>query len=86
MPLWWFTASIRYIAPSALIIFCILNFLDLFKNGGVYGANNGYTFLTNIIGGWAVILISIFSGIFIKAIAKVLKKKDRFNEDKAIWR
>lgn len=83
MPNWWFTASIKIIAPFALVIFCGWNFYALFASGGVYGAADGYPLWSNLIAGWGVMLLAFLSGPIINAIYRVRKKKGLAVEEKA---
>ena len=83
MPNWWFTASIKIIAPFALVIFCGWNFYALFAAGGVYGAADGYPLWSNLIAGWGVMLLSFLSGPIINAIYRAKKKKGLAVEEKA---
>lgn len=81
MPLWWFKASIKYIAPVVLAGFCIWNLYTLFSNGGVYGADSGYPLWSNIVAGWAVTFMVFISGFVVKAIINHMKKKGFVDED-----
>ncbi|MCR5330950.1 MAG: sodium-dependent transporter [Lachnospiraceae bacterium] len=84
MPTVWFYPSIKVITPVVLSILFIWNIVSLFKNGGIYGANDGYSLASNIIGGWLIIALSIFSGLIVKLIVFRLKKKG-FKEDDRNW-
>lgn len=81
MPKWWFTASIKFIAPIALTIFCIWNLYTLFAGGGVYGKDSGYPLWANIAGGWSVTLLVFISGFIAKAIISYKKKNGFVDED-----
>ena len=72
MPSWWFIGSIKFIAPIALIVFCIWNLYSLFAGGGVYGADSGYPLWANVIAGWAVTFLVFSSGFIAK---KVIRKR-----------
>lgn len=72
MPTWWFVASIKFIAPLTLIIFCAWNLYSLFAGGGIYG---GYPLWANIVGGWLVTVIVFSSGFIVKLIIKQRKEK-----------
>ncbi|MBP5331629.1 MAG: sodium-dependent transporter [Lachnospiraceae bacterium] len=84
MPVAWFYPSIKVIIPVVLSLLFIWNIVSLFKNGGIYGAGDGYSLASNIIGGWLIIAISIFSGAIVKLIVLHLKKKG-FKEDDRNW-
>ncbi|MCR5584232.1 MAG: sodium-dependent transporter, partial [Lachnospiraceae bacterium] len=80
----WFNASIKVITPVVLSMLFIWNIVSLFKNGGIYGAADGYSLASNIIGGWLIIAVSIFSGAIVKLIVYRIKKKG-YNEDDRSW-
>jgi len=84
MPAIWFFLSIKVITPIVLSALFIWNIVSLFKNGGIYGAADGYSLTANIIGGWLIIGISIFSGAIIRLIVHRLEKKG-FKEDNRDW-
>ena len=82
MPAWWFVISIKFLAPVALTGFFIWNLVDLFvKNKGIYG---GYSLISNVIGGWVILLLCAFSGLIVKVIENSLKSKG-FEPDDAVW-
>ena len=84
MPVAWFYPSIKVIIPVVLSLLFIWNIVSLFKNGGIYGAGDGYSLASNIIGGWLIIAISLFSGAIVKLIVLHLKKKG-VKEDDRNW-
>jgi NSS family neurotransmitter:Na+ symporter len=85
MPKVWFETSIKYFTPILLAAILIWNLYSLiFKNGGIYGAGDGYALWANIIFGWAVILFNIFLFLIIKLIVKQ-KAKHGFIEDEIEW-
>ncbi|MBO7340723.1 MAG: sodium-dependent transporter [Lachnospiraceae bacterium] len=84
MPEWWFVISIRFFAPLTLTGFFIWNLVALFKNGGIYGASDGYSLAANIIGGWLILALCFFSGFIVKAIEKKMEKNG-FTPDEAEW-
>ncbi|MBO4414825.1 MAG: sodium-dependent transporter [Lachnospiraceae bacterium] len=84
MPAAWFYPSIKVIIPVVLSLLFIWNLVTLFKNGGIYGANDGYSLSANIIGGWLIIALSIFSGAIVKLIVRAMEKKG-FKEDDLKW-
>lgn len=84
MPVGWFYPSIKVITPVVLTALFVWNIVSLFESGGIYGANDGYSLASNIIGGWLIIAISVFSGAIIKLIVHHLKKKG-FKEDDRNW-
>ena len=79
MPKWWFYLSIKYAAPVILTALFIWNVVSLFIGGGIYGAGDGYSLLSNIILGWLIMGLSLISGFIVKAIAR--SKKNYVEED-----
>ena len=84
MPVGWFYPSIKVITPVVLTFLFVWNIVSLFKNGGIYGASDGYSLASNIIGGWLIIAISVFSGAIIKLVVNRMKKKG-YQEDDRTW-
>ena len=84
MPVGWFYPSIKVITPVVLTFLFVWNIVSLFKNGGIYGASDGYSLASNIIGGWLIIAISVFSGAIIKLVVNRMKKKG-YREDDRTW-
>ena len=84
MPMWWFNTSIKYIAPVVLTALFIWNLVTLIRNGGLYGAADGYSLASNIIGGWLVMALSVISGFIIKLVVRAKAKKG-FVEDDVTW-
>lgn len=84
MPAWWFNISIKVVAPVILAGLFVWNIVALFMGGGVYGAADGYTVASNILGGWAVMGLCLVSGAIVMLIAKARAKKG-FVEDTAGW-
>ena len=84
MPAWWFVTSIKVLAPLTLTVFFIWNIVSLVKAGGIYGASDGYSLASNIIGGWLILALCIFSGLFVKIIEKNLVKKGYVPDDD-VW-
>ena len=84
MPAWWFNISIKIIAPIILTALFVWNIVSLFLNGGIYGAGDGYSLASNIIGGWVVMGIILVSGGIVKLIVK-RKAKKGFVEDNRRW-
>ena len=84
MPVGWFYISIKVITPVVLSLLFIWNIVSLFKNGGIYGAADGYSLSANIIGGWLIIALSVFSGAIVKLIVLHMKKKG-YREDDRTW-
>ncbi len=74
MPAWWFVISIKILAPLTLLGFFIWNIVTLFDAGGIYGAGDGYSLASNIIGGWTILALCIASGFFVKLIEKKIFK------------
>ena len=73
MPKWWFYLSIKFVAPVILTALFVWNIVSLFVGGGIYGAGDGYSLLSNIILGWLIMGLSLISGFIVKAIAKARK-------------
>ena len=84
MPSWWFVTSIKFLAPLALTGFFVWNIYALFKAGGIYGAESGYSLASNIIGGWLILAICFFSGFIVKIIEKIMAKKG-YTPDEDVW-
>ncbi len=84
MPGWWFVISIKFLAPIALTGFFIWNIVTLIKSGGVYGAESGYSVAANIIGGWVVLGLCMFSGFIVKIVEKCAAKKG-YKPDEDAW-
>lgn len=80
MPKWWFIPSIKYIAPVALSGLFIWNVISLIRNGGIYGAADGYSLWANAAFGWVIMGLIILSGFIIKIFVKV-KSKNGYTED-----
>jgi NSS family neurotransmitter:Na+ symporter len=81
MPKWWFYLSIKFVAPVILTALFVWNVVSLFLGGGIYGAGDGYSLLSNIILGWLIMGLSLISGFIVKAIAKAKKTP----EEEAGW-
>lgn len=81
MPAWWFVISIKIVAPLALTGLFIWNLVDQIRGGFIYG---GYSLASNIIGGWLILVLCMFSGFVVKAIEKKLMKKG-FEPDDDQW-
>jgi NSS family neurotransmitter:Na+ symporter len=84
MPSWWFVTSIKFLAPLSLTGFFVWNIYALFKAGGIYGADSGYSLASNIIGGWLILAICFFSGFIVKIIEKIMAKKG-YTPDEDVW-
>ena len=87
MPAWWFVTSIKIFAPITLAGFFIWNIVDLFTNEktlGIYGRDSGYSLASNIIGGWLILALCLFSGFIVKIIEKKLEKKG-YKPDEDVW-
>ncbi len=84
MPSWWFVTSIKFLAPLSLTGFFVWNIYALFKSGGIYGADSGYSLASNIIGGWLILAICFFSGFIVKIIEKIMAKKG-YTPDEDVW-
>lgn len=84
MPKWWFDASVKVIAPLLLTIFFVWNLVTLFQNGGIYGAKDGYSLLSNLVGGWGMMAVVFASGFLVRLIIRRLAKKG-FVEPHVTW-
>ena len=84
MPAWWFLPSIKVISPVVLAGLFIWNLVNLIKSGGIYGAADGYSLKSNIIFGWALVLLILCSGLIIKLIVKIKSAKG-YKEDDRTW-
>ena len=85
MPKVWFETSIKYFTPVLLAAILIWNLYTLiFKNGGIYGAGDGYSLWANILFGWVVILFNICLVFIVKLVVKQKAKKG-FIEDEIEW-
>lgn len=73
MPAWWFVISIKILAPLTLLGFFIWNLVSLFTGGGIYGAQDGYSFASNLFGGWLILALCIASGFIVKLIEMKLR-------------
>ncbi len=80
MPFWWFHISIKYVAPAILMIFFFWNLITLFQNGGIYGAENDYSLISNILGGWAISVLVFATGFVVRVIVKAKAKKGYIEE------
>ena len=84
MPAWWFLPSIKIISPVVLAGLFIWNLVNLIKSGGIYGAADGYSLKSNIIFGWAIVVLILCSGLIIKLIVKIKSSKG-YKEDDRTW-
>ena len=84
MPSWWFIPSIKVISPVVLSGLFIWNLVNLIRGGGIYGAKDGYSLLSNIVFGWGLVLLILCSGLIIKLIVKAKSRKG-FEEDDKGW-
>ena len=82
MPAWWFISSIKVLCPIILSVLVIWNTVALFQGGGVYG---GYTLASNIIAGWAPMVLAFVSGGFIALVSAVRRKKGQFVAPALSW-
>ena len=83
MPYWWFSASIKFIAPILLAGLFLWNMYVLFfQKGGSYDPN--YPIWAQIVAGWAVSVLVFVSGFIAKLVVNK-KKKEGFIEDEVVW-
>jgi NSS family neurotransmitter:Na+ symporter len=80
MPAWWFSTSVRFVAPALLIIIFVWNVVSIFRNGGIYG----YTAWAEIIAGWFITFLVLISGFIIRKIVEAKEKKG-FVEPDETW-
>ncbi len=86
MPSWWFTASVKFISPAALTVFFVWNIVSLIRSGGVYGAKDGYTILSNLLGGWLIFALVFVSGFIVKLIARAKEKRNQgYSQESPTW-
>lgn len=86
MPSWWYKPSVKFISPAALAVFFVWNIVTLISSGGVYGAESGYTLLSNILGGWGIFALVLVSGFIVRAIAKAREKRDpSYSQEVPSW-
>ena len=82
MPLWWFVASIKFVAPVLLTGLFAWNMFTLFHdNGGSYGS---YPIWAQVVAGWVVSALVFASGFIAKIVVNAKKKKG-FVEDEVVW-
>jgi len=84
MPSWWFIPSIKFISPVVLGGLFVWNLVNLFKNGGIYGAADGYTLWSNLLFGWGIAALILCSGLIVKIIVKI-KKRSGYKEEDRTW-
>ena len=84
MPGGWFNVSVKFIIPIILFALFVWNLITLFRGGGIYGAGDGYSLASNLIGGWLLIILSLCSGFIVKAVVKSKEKKG-FREEEPDW-
>lgn len=84
MPAWWFNTSIKILVPAVLTALFIWNIVSLILSGGIYGAGDGYSLASNIIGGWSVMGLALISGGIVKLISNIRAKKG-FVDDTPSW-
>lgn len=78
MPGWLFYSSIKVVTPIVLLGLFGWNMYSLITSGGIYGAADGYSLGANIAFGWAIMFLSIISGIVIRLISAGREKKGKF--------
>ncbi len=84
MPYWWFSASIKFIAPILLAGLFLWNMYVLFfQKGGSYDPN--YPIWAQIVAGWAVSVLVFVSGFIAKIFVNAKKKKGNYTEDEVVW-
>ncbi len=84
MPRWWFDTSVKVIAPLLLSIFFVWNLVTLFQSGGIYGAKDGYSLLSNLVGGWGMMAVVFLSGFIIRLVIRH-KAKNGYVEPHTAW-
>lgn len=84
VPYWWFSASVKFIAPVLLAALFGWNMYTLFHDkGGTY--NPDYPLWAQIAAGWVVSALVFASGFIAKFIVARKKKKEDFIEDEVVW-
>ena len=84
VPYWWFSASVKFIAPVVLAALFGWNMYTLFHDkGGTY--NPDYPLWAQIAAGWVVSALVFASGFIAKFIVARKKKKEDFIEDEVVW-
>ncbi len=83
MPYWWFSVSVKFIAPVLLVGLFAWNMIVLFgQKGGSYG---DYPIWAQLVAGWGVSVLVFVSGFIAKIIINK-KKQNGFVEDEVIWK
>ena len=83
MPLWWFVASIKFVAPVLLTALFAWNMFTLFHdNSGSYG---DYPIWAQIVAGWAVSVLVFVSGFIAKIFVNRKIAKGGYTEDEVLW-
>lgn len=88
MPLWWFSITVKIIAPIGLSILFGSTIYSLICNkgsylNGLYGGKD-YGLWANLVFGWLFTALVLGSGYIAKLIVK-LKKKKGFVENQVLW-
>lgn len=79
MPRWWFSISIRYVAPLLLSgLFC-WNIINLFV---VKKGHYAYALWAEVLGGWLPSVLIFASGFLIRAVIAIKEKKGFIEEDR----
>ncbi len=82
MPSWWFTTTVKFVAPLILTALLAWNIYDLFfVKAGVYG---GYPQWALFVGGWLITILVMASGFFARMILNGKMKKG-FEEELLTW-
>ena len=84
MPKWWFAISVKVCTPLLLTVFFVLNLVALFQSGGIYGGADGYSLLSNLVGGWGMMAVVFLSGFVVRLIMRHKVKKG-FVEPYVSW-
>ena len=78
MPAWLFYTSIKVVTPVILLGLFAWNVYTLIVGGGIYGKADGYSLATNVVFGWAIMFLSIITGLIIKMVAAPRAKKGKY--------
>jgi len=72
------------LSPLLLCLFFVWNLVTLFQGGGIYGAADNYSLLSNLVGGWGMMAVVFLSGFAVRLIVRH-KAKSGFAETQTAW-
>ncbi len=86
LPVWWFSSSVKVVAPILLSLLLIWNLRAYFAPGTTaitgYG---GYPMYAQIIGGWSVTVFALVSGWIVRLIVKQNKRFSELEKKEKSW-